>query len=253
MRRAPGHAGPNAMAQALRHGLVNDPFTHAWQQWGHVAAVHGSYSSTLASPATAGDTTISLTAEPTLNDYLILGSFSSTLSSSAAQGATSVSIAAAPPVGLVLVFGSITGSYGGDSTVTAVTGSGPYTVTISPALAYSQTSGAAVAGLTPSYRVTGITGSGPYAATVTQLQSSWPSGEAVTALSTADVFLDQSAGLDRNSDGTPVTKNGIAVHLTPGIRYLSGLSLSVGDYVLLGRDVVSNGHGSSRIILGTVA
>lgn len=252
MRRAPGVAGPNAFAQALRHNLQGDPFLTSWQQWAHIAAVHGSYSSTLAADAVpvASDQVqnISLSAAPSVNDLLVIGSFSTTLASAASAGASTVSMNAAPPVGLLLQFGNILGTFGGEAAVLDVTGTGPYAVTLSTGLAYDQASGATVTGLPPAYPVSAVSGTGPYTATIMALQSPWPSGTGVVALASVDAYLDQSVGIDRNSDGTPTTRQ-----LTARIRYLGWYTPQVGDYVLVGRSNMSNGGGSDRVVLGTLA
>lgn len=112
MRRAPGvGAGANATAQAFRRYLVGDPFTTAPTQWGVVQALHGGFSSTLAAAASAGATSLSITAAPIVNDLLLVGTLANT-----------------------------------DQVVrvTAVNGSGPYTVNIVPELPSSQASGASV-------------------------------------------------------------------------------------------------------------
>ncbi len=251
MRRDPGHTGPNAFANALRHALIPDPFLASWQQWGHVWAVHGSYSSTLAAAATQGATSIDLSAAPSVNDFLLIGSFSSTLSAAASAGDTSVSLGAAPPDGLLLSFGDAFGSYGGQGSVLSVSGSGPYTVTLDTPLAYDQASGATVTGHVPAYQVTAVSGT---TATVPELQSPWPSATTVTALHTVDVLLDQAIGIDRLTDGTPaVDTNGNPVALTPGVRYLGPYSPAVRDYVLVGRSNMSTGAGTDRIVLGMPA
>lgn len=255
MRRDPGHAGPNRDAMAIRRALEPNPFTSSWQQWGHIAAVHGSYSSTLAQDATPahapvpGDPvpaqTIDLAAAPSVNDLLVIGSFSSTLSSAAEAGATSVEMAAAPPTGLWLSFGEMFGSFGGSAMALLVSGTGPYTVTLSTGLAYDQASGAAVTGHPPAYLVTTVSGT---TATIQELQSPWPAGTAVQALKTVDVYLDQSVWLGRNADGTPAS-----TALTSCLRHGSWYSPAVGDYVLVGRSQMSAGGGSDRVVLGTLA
>ena len=57
----------------MRRSLVGNPFTDGPWQWGVIDTVHGSYSSTLAAAAAVGATSLSLTASPSVNDYLIVG------------------------------------------------------------------------------------------------------------------------------------------------------------------------------------
>lgn len=107
MRRNPGHAGPNSQAHAIRRALVPDPFLADAYQFGYVAAVHGSYTSTLSAQADAGATSVSLAAEPSVNDMLLL--------------------AGNPPL-----------------RVSAVSGAGPYVATVYPTVQVQVASGASV-------------------------------------------------------------------------------------------------------------
>lgn len=168
MRRNPGVGNsPAALAHAMRRHLVGDPFLVGPWQWGVVNAVHGSYSSTLAAAASVGDQTLSLTATPAVNDFLLLG--------------------ANPPLW-----------------VTDVTGSGPYTATLA-----------------------------------VQVQTAEASGTAVTAMKTADLYLD---GTQTLSDTT---------YLTPGIRWLQSYTPTVNDVVMVARG--TGGLQSDRLILGIPA
>ena len=108
MRRNPGvGSSPAALAHTMRRHLVGDPFLVGPYQWGVVHAIHGSYSSTLAGAASVGDQTLSLTAEPSVNDFLLVG--------------TNTPLR-----------------------VTAVSGSGPYTATLAVQVGVAEASGAAV-------------------------------------------------------------------------------------------------------------
>lgn len=82
-------------------------------QWGTVSAVHGYFSSTLASAASAGATSISTVAAPSLNALLLIGT-----------------LASGPNAQAIEVLG--------------VSGSGPYDVALAQELSASQVSGASV-------------------------------------------------------------------------------------------------------------
>lgn len=116
MRRAPGvGGGAGAVALTMRRSLVKDPFVFGHDQWAVVDAVHGGFSSTLTAAALVGASTVDVAAAPTVNDYLVIGT-----------------LIGPPPTALQ---------------VTAVSGSGPYTVTLAQELPVGQSSGAAVSSL----------------------------------------------------------------------------------------------------------
>jgi Glycine rich protein len=113
MNRPHAPGSPHSLAQALRRGLATRPFSEDTIQWGIVAAVHGSTNTMLTSAASAGDTTIYTAAAPLVNDLLVIGDTPTTT---------------APRV-------------------TAVTGSGPYTVSVQPELPATLTTGTSVTAL----------------------------------------------------------------------------------------------------------
>ena len=117
MNRPPAPGSPHSLAHALRRGLSPKPFNDDTVQWGIVAAVHGSTSTMLTTAASEGDVTIYTAAAPMVNDLLVVGSF---------------------PTGALP---SVTPH------VTAVSGSGPYTVSILPGMPTTQSSGASVIAL----------------------------------------------------------------------------------------------------------
>ena len=117
MNRPPAPGSPHSLAHALRRGLSPKPFNDDTVQWGIVAAVHGSTSTMLTTAASEGDAMIYTAAAPMVNDLLVVGSF---------------------PTGALP---SVTPH------VTAVTGSGPYTVSITPGMPTTQSTGASVTAL----------------------------------------------------------------------------------------------------------
>lgn len=82
------------------------------------------------------------------SDTLTAAPASTTLSSSAVQGATSVSTTATVAAGSWVSIGSASSGTLETHLVSAVTGAGPYSLTLATPLAYNQANGAAVTGLT---------------------------------------------------------------------------------------------------------
>ena len=123
MNRPPAPGSPHSLAHALRRGLSPKPFNDDTVQWGIVAAVHGSTSTMLTTAASEGDAMIYTAAAPMVNDLLVVGSFPT---------------GSPPPV---------------TPHVTAVTGSGPYTVSITPGMPTTQSTGASVTALPDHRRV----------------------------------------------------------------------------------------------------
>lgn len=243
MRRNPGTLGPHSLAQVMRHALVPDPFTHGWLQWGLVAALHGSYSSDLTSPAGPGATTIDLAGAPSVNDFLVVAPYASTLAAAAAQGATTIEVGAAPLVGMSVVVGAGTQPL----EVTGVSGTGPYLVSLASGLTAALGAGGAVSGSQPAAQVLAVSGSGPYTATVRPLQVGYtaPDGAAVTALKTLDAYLDGSNN-HLLADGSPDP-----AFLTAGLRYLASYTPAVGDVVAVARG--PGGLVSDRFVLCSLA
>ena len=112
-RRATGRHGPNGVAHVLQKEIGLNGQTQGWLQWGICEAVHSPRftNTTLSSNASAGATTIDTTAACFVNDLLKIGSLTQAIQ------------------------------------VTAVSGTGPYTVTLKQALPSNQSNGAVVQAL----------------------------------------------------------------------------------------------------------